>query len=604
MPRLEIELQGHLLIAGGRSAGMGVNQAMVCRRTEHGDVPYIPATALRGAVRIQLEALLRGATQAATGPFPKDNLAEGDTFQARDVVARLFGYSGRASDPGGSQPGILRFSDALPTDPEQARTRLRVRAGVGIDRYTSSAANQRLFFREECSGSSAPLTFLAELTITGQAQPEDLLFLRNAVTTTHAIGSGKSSGGGAVSIRWIDKEHPVRNRVLGDSRTACRARLVCRLLEPAAFGDGGMIGNHLGTELYLRGSTLRGAIAWALLNANRCKADDDTFKALFLNEHNPVSFGDGLPVRSQTEEGRIRPATRRRPRHQQGVEIDILVDELARHRVNRHLEETNQPHYLRPQYGGYKQSTLPARETDDLVRRTRTRVALDRYTGTAAPQKLFSYEYIDPWFGTPDENNALVPVRFVSWIENLGPESAKLLARLQHTTLFVGSGRHTGQGQVQVELTFHGAARDAPKTGGFAQHLEQKVRELALGLNLTIAAEPAPLVLVARSAYLPNRPGDHPLGDWEDRYGTPSACYRNREKVGGYDQRPNQGGYFKPLYEAVGAGSVFVYQPRPGQDLLLSETVWTALRNGVGKETALGCGRFELFEEEKHDGNS
>ncbi|MCP4660334.1 MAG: hypothetical protein GY856_33455, partial [bacterium] len=70
MPRLDITLNGHLLIAGGQASALGVDLATT-RRFEGGCwVPYIPATAVRGAVRIRLESLLRGRRHEVAGPYP------------------------------------------------------------------------------------------------------------------------------------------------------------------------------------------------------------------------------------------------------------------------------------------------------------------------------------------------------------------------------------------------------------------------------------------------------------------------------------------------------------------------------------------------------
>ncbi|HEX9669792.1 MAG TPA: hypothetical protein VGC93_09945, partial [Thermoanaerobaculia bacterium] len=87
MPRLEIQLNGHLLVAGAHPSGLETDLATARRYDGKGWIPYIPATALRGAVRIQLEALLRGASQVGTGPYP----AEDGAGPGNDIVARLFG---------------------------------------------------------------------------------------------------------------------------------------------------------------------------------------------------------------------------------------------------------------------------------------------------------------------------------------------------------------------------------------------------------------------------------------------------------------------------------------------------------------------------------
>ena len=69
MPRLRITLNGPLLIAGGQASPLGVDLSTAQRFDGMDWMPYIPATALRGAVRIQLEALLTGTQRPVVGPY-------------------------------------------------------------------------------------------------------------------------------------------------------------------------------------------------------------------------------------------------------------------------------------------------------------------------------------------------------------------------------------------------------------------------------------------------------------------------------------------------------------------------------------------------------
>src|SRR5947208_3194570 len=136
MPTLEITLQGHLLVAGSRESALGADLATARSFDGRDEVPYIPATALRGAVRMQLEALLLGSGKPAADPYPLER--EGETRepdQFADLVTRLFGFSGREGERHGSREGALRFSDALPVPKDRTRAlaAVRVRPGVELD---------------------------------------------------------------------------------------------------------------------------------------------------------------------------------------------------------------------------------------------------------------------------------------------------------------------------------------------------------------------------------------------------------------------------------------------------------------------------------------
>src|SRR5262245_51067490 len=125
MPRLEIVVHGHLLVAGNQDLALGVDLTTARRFQEGLLVPYIPATALRGAVRMQLEALLAGAGEPGVDPYPLDRGVPPEKLGG--PVARLFGYSGKSGERTHSREGSLRFGDALPTDPLRAIQALRVR---------------------------------------------------------------------------------------------------------------------------------------------------------------------------------------------------------------------------------------------------------------------------------------------------------------------------------------------------------------------------------------------------------------------------------------------------------------------------------------------
>ncbi len=599
MPCLDITLDGHLLIAGGQTTGLGVDLSTT-RRFERGRwIPYIPATAVRGAVRIQLEALLRGARRDATGPYPLD--AGGAGEPAGDPVSRLFGYSGREGERSGSKEGLLRFSDALPVDPDRAVRSLRVRTGVEIDDATASVEEQKLFSRELLELPGEPLIFRASLQIDQEAKAGDVEALRNAVTATFSLGAGKSTGGGEVSIAWRNEAEAVKHRVTGASREATCARVICTLLEPAHFGDGGPRGNHHGTRTYVPGATLRGAIAWALLRHTDTVAEDEGFRALFLAP-DAASFGDAL-LTADGDRPAVRPATLLERREVKIFE-DVLARELARSEVNSRLGREGR--YLRADVRHLRTDPQPARPAARLVRRVRTRVSIDRHTGTSAEGKLFSIEQIEPWLTTSEGDDVPRPATFNSSIEGLTPPAAELLARLAKVPVYVGAGRNHGMGRVALEIRFEDgtdAALDAMEAS--VLRLTEAVagyhREMAAGCGL----EPDPdadsrlyLALVARSDFLLAAGVTHPLAPWQELAGEPARTFLTTDLSGGYNQMPDgSSAPLKTLRAAVGAGSVFVYRVERSRLRDLLRDAQPALRRGIGERRSSGCGRFDLFEE-------
>jgi hypothetical protein len=606
---LEITVQGHLLVAGGQASASGANLTTARRFRAGHLVPYIPATALRGAVRMQLEALLKGDGRGheVVEPYPFD-AADGKAVpDAHAPVARIFGFSGPTGKRNGAGEGAVRFSDAFPIDLVRAEKVLRVRPGLELENFTSTAEDKKLFFREVAEISAEPLVFRANLDIVEPSKLEagDLDLLRAAVETTDSVGAGKAKGGGEVSIRWTEEETPAAVRVQGDPASATRGRLLFTLKEPAHFGDGGPYANHHATRTFIPGATVRGAIAWTLLRNGKTKPADAAFRALFL-EGPPASFGDALLVDDPEAEPTVFSATARQRRGGKAEIENSLVTELARQRINETLADSGL--YLRADDGDDRFDPVAVRPTEGLVRHTRTRVSIDRWTGTAAEGRLFSIDQIDPALSTGNDQKDL-PARFVSWVEGLTPATAGLLAQLAGLTVLIGAGRKHGLGLVELKVSLESEPEEKSfeKVRSLAVSIEKRAAELSKRAGAVAAPATEgrlPLVLVALSDYVPSgKSMSHPLAEPELaqldlNVPEPGRRFLNRGGSGGYDQHPENGAPLKDLLPAVGAGSIFVYSLAEEELQTTRERLLPMLRRGVGQRVESGCGRFGLFQSE------
>lgn len=588
MSRLRITLHGSLLLASDEAGGLGVDAATARRRIAGVEVPYIPATALRGAIRQQLEALLRGADLPATSPYFGDE-PEPKEPKPADLAATLFGYSGPSHERTGSHAGKVRISDALPESPAVAALRLGARAGVAIDPATAGAADKKLFFRQVVEAAREPLVFLAELETT-PLTPEEDRALRAAVATTRAIGGARSAGSGAVEIEWIEGEPSARTRIEGDPETATRARVEIRLVEPCHFGDGGPLGNYQATRTYIPGSTLRGALGWALVRAGQ--KEDDDFRALFFGE---VSFGEALWTPDPTFEPRVTPVTTFWDVVGDRA-FDRLAGELARERVNAELAGSGR--HLAVDRASLRLEPVEApRPSAGLVKLTRTRVSIDRASGTAAATRLFSIEQLEPF------STAGKPTTFVAWIEGLDPAraaAARLLAKLADQRVYLGSGRHHGFGLVELTVSFVAGPPDVSAARSALATFERDVTNeeaAAARLGGLSASErnTVPLALVATSDYLPSSPDHHPLLEIDPSFPAPRRAFIEADLAGGYDEHPNRASALRDLAPALAAGSVFVYELAPERLDSALPALLAAFRRGIGRSIRAGHGRFNLF---------
>lgn len=617
MPTLTITLWGHLLVAAGQAADLGVDLTTARRFDGHQLVPYIPATALRGAIRIQLESLLRGARQSAVGPYP----ASSDSAPS-DPVARLFGYSGPLRQRGQSREGILRFGDALPASAAAASAALAIRPGLEIADHTGTAASSKLFFREVADLAREPLVFSAPLRIRDPNEDErahrsrDLDLLRAAVASTDALGAGKSKGGGSVAIAWSEEAAVASTVLAGDPERAVAVRLTFTLREPAHLGDGGPRGNHHATRAFIPGATVRGALAWALLHAKKLVPESPEFRALFLDATAPLSFGDALLATADEEVPTTRAATLRHRRGDPAAREDTLALELARERVNRLLAGSEL--YLRADDGHLRFEPEKTRSEEGIVRRIRTRVSIDRWHGAAAAGRLFPIEQIEPWLfdeaAVAAEATAgavqAPAARFVSIVEGSGgelPGALRHLALLEGVPVLVGAGRNHGLGEVALEVRFDSALATAEDPLPHLLALGREVDRLATrfarraglkGGSLSPSVT-LPVALVALSDYLPSGGARHPLAEHGLTGGDLDGLAPIRQILqpgasGGYDQTPGHAP-LKDLLPAIGAGSVFVYDIERGRASAFAALL-PQLRRGVGGRIDSGCGRFALLE--------
>ena len=234
--------------------------------------PYIPATALRGALREALEAVLRGSGEHRA-------CAGGDGLDPSGGDAAMTGKAAHGSCELGSEgtpclacrlfgtrraqigPGERAFSGLVLGDASLAReASWTTRPVVAIDRARRSASDQQLVF-QRIPHSVEQLAFIARGRVSDPALAK---YLEVATRATKHIGSGRSRGLGRVELdlAWRNAEPPSHTgaRVVPEGDLLLRVTLTSPMLVGAPTIDG----NHRETRHEIPGSTVRGAIGFAL----------------------------------------------------------------------------------------------------------------------------------------------------------------------------------------------------------------------------------------------------------------------------------------------------------------------------------------------------
>lgn len=601
MKRLTIVVQpddAALLVGGLSSPRHGGHRATARDADER---PVIPASALRGALRLELERLLEAKEVAACSAN-----READPDRACDCpVCRLFGREAGTT-------GSLRLEDArLATDDDSSLLRPR----VGVSRKRRRAVDQHLLFAETTrvlDGKKAGEVFRARASLVPQGPDgaagleEDLSKLKAACRALRFLGSGRAQGLGWVTCRLEEEPEQPSHNEPGRERSGVQAE-VSRSSErevslrfrfeaqaPLHLGLGRPVGAYQPSRDFAPGSTVRGALAYALLEQQLARPEDPRFQRLFPKDEDSRS---GARFGSARAEGHVPCLTRRKCRPGDHV-FDDLVTEVIRRRAAEHsVALALSAPCPEPECKAVKALPWAYRGKQAAPeRRVHTRTALNRRTLTAMDQKLFSIEVLDP------------PVHLVARVSGLDAETAELLSRLDGTDLWLGGKRSQGLGRCRVSVEVD----EEPEADAARQACEVLRGALAAGWKTLREAAPelreellsANEMPVAVVLSEPWRPKDEPLGETlargplsgfkplasfvalteEGRFGA-----REARRWGASDQ-VLQGE--QPPESVAAPGSVYVYAvDRATFDSELTGWVRNG-RRGAGVQAELGWGRF------------
>lgn len=573
---LTVHLKGGLLLGVGEAYQL--NDATLRRD----GAPFIPASALKGAIREQLARL-------------------GDD----EAVAELFGSSGRGvlDQPGrkeryGGGNSRILFSDAELVDGE-VRERFRdgsgyaVRAQVSIDRRSHRSADQRLFHREIVAPFAGDVVFAATVDARGLTEEQERLF-QAAVRAVFAIGAGRTAGLGGVEMRLEDSgSRPPSGKALNVPE-APRIDLVLEAVDPVCIGADRFISNFHTSLAFIPASTLRGAVVTAALEhrgvAGVDQRGDPDFDRLVMNRDTCLRFGNAVPAKSQRAPSAA-PATLRVCKYggERHGHRDTLIRDFARLLLAEHGQFVAPADVCRhPECG---ERLVPAGawfSAAEPQRRVVTRLGMDHRSGRGADGQLFSLELLER--GTC----------FRARLGGVGAAGRELLRDAARHGLRVGHGRGQGYGRMRI-VSAHPVA-DEPledRVKAFDEQVRDAVASVAgqgadageladskaLYLAATLASD---LVVETTSAETAEQAFLKALGldGAEPLYGQVRASQR-----GGFDAMRSGPRSYLPV---VRAGSVLLLRLHADLDRELLDRLQTLEDRGIGaaREQGLGWVRF------------
>ena len=573
---------GGVMVGGYSAVPDGVHGSHAVDR--HGR-PLIPATALRGALREALEALLRGVGESAcSGGDGLDPTQSEKGAVALPCVldnggrckpCRLFGTQRAALGEGERAFSALVLGDA---HAEPGAVGWNIRPGIGIARRSRSAEDGRLFMQRTPSTPGQSFTAHGRLL-----DPELQKYFEAAVRTTKHIGAGRSRGLARVDMEptW---QAPARSAVTLAAKGDIRVRVT--LLAPASIGAPVVHPSLRETRDEIPGAALRGAIGFALAEVLDDPNRDEPFQELVGTQG--ASFGFLFPVDSEGSTAGlsgplpITAAACKQHGRAHGV-IDTLLDRLAAALVTdaAQVDAVERTTLSECKECGQPLRTLAGwrRRSSPIPTRTITRVSLDRAHASAGDGLLFSQMLLEA--GTV----------FEGVIRDVPERGRAHLARALALPLSLGRGRSAGWGRVKVEAL--ASTKLAPlkdRASGFDAALRAHLRKA--GLTEERVGRLIPITLMSSLITEGEDDGEALLLRGLEG----ATCFhkaRRFSREGGWDQR--QRGMEPAL--ATAAGSIFVIDLGPGRawkDVL--PWIERIEQQGIGARSHQGYGRAMAFD--------
>jgi CRISPR/Cas system CSM-associated protein Csm3 (group 7 of RAMP superfamily) len=551
------------LLVGGWSQDATADGVTAHRQDQHQRADcFVTGSALRGAMRIAFEQVLRGAGQTACAPTARPGAGASCTCR----VCSLFGNVG--------QEGLLQVGPAFRDQGRQGgRLQLHLRHGVAIDRHTGSAADQRLF-QHRVAAPVGEVVLRAAISFSRPPKPAEIDDLRLAASLVEGLGSGAARGLGHVRLELREERMPASACAGSVPDKATGLAVILEAVTPFHVGTGRSRPFFLPSLSHVPGSALRGAVGTSL--AALGLEHEPGFRMLCgLDGHRGASFGDATPWMNGRPAIRPRSLLRCRNSRCDATSGSQLARALAAIELG---SATASEVFAKPsRCEKCGERTQPVDAFDAPARRLWTRVALDRHTASAADQQLHAMEVVEA---------GAEPLLLRAEVHGLDTQSLAILKRLQGRHVAVGHGRGVGLGRMRLCLELIPATGEALLRW---QMLQQSVARQRPGHR-----EPAQnwVVLLATGPWTRDCGGEHPL---HDRAGHELVrCYPVRGVVSGFDL---QAGRERMRRHAWLPGTVFVYRcaAPPSAESLQRLQEQGAL--GCGPSAVRGEGRFEVNPE-------
>lgn len=592
MYRFTFEAESGVLI-GGQTSSLTMDK-VTAQRMDVGDKPpYLPASALKGAMRIEFERLLRSwqvpvQVPVCDGSNPKTMCRP---TNEPCLACSLFGTFGR-------RPGKLRFHDAMLTSGWRPGS-FEMRTGVSLSRALRRAQPQRLF---DFEATPAGLKFEAFITVLEKLSPQEKDLFEKALGWWQqeglSIGGSRSRGMGKLRLR-VD---PIQDETIKKPPTFS-GQVDHRWLYLITFSPEGepvRVSPPKPSPYFLRsypfipGSTIRGALAYALLREGM---DERELGQLFL--HDPPFFSHLYPGGFFL----LPPATavqcKKESRH---GSFDLLAYQFLSKwglKQGGRVNALERLHTVMENCPRCRSGLTAAEAFTDVTKHLFIKLALNRSLMRAEPGMFYIYETL--WQRTAFQG--------VLWASQ---EQVDTLARKEPGKTFwsregvlVGGARSKGFGRGSVQIAPL-VTTELGHEGGVENRMEEFNKRLtsvaqALGLDDALAGRLFFTLNLMTDLALP---AGQTLKEMLEPFGWQWETAALRwTKIGGFNEKS---GVSKPLVSALERGGVVLLSVPQSEKQTVMRTLTRLETEGLGllRDYGLGwvrtCHEFHYSAEVLH----
>jgi CRISPR/Cas system CSM-associated protein Csm3 (group 7 of RAMP superfamily) len=368
--------------------GVSANPAYDSITALDDDLPYLTATAVKGALRMEFEAFVRGIGELKICELDTDFRGCG---KDECMSCKLFG--------GGDKEGKLRFNAAFIKDSknlfpdEDKKVRKEIlekgrREGVSISRTLGKAKEQSYYSTLTFPNMKDVLPILFETHIDIQESLDDNeykyldTFFSFLYRTGIFLGSRKSVGLGNFKIEYDIPDHFEHAKQIDTTKKELSLfRVKLKTHEPLVVGN---LKNQyiIDTLPYIPASTMGGSIGFAFIKNG---IPDDIVRELFIDKHtfSPFHFYVETPYPKPT-------SMRRKKGDEKTVKDTLLVDYIVKRAINKgKFPEVEKLFELL-----YRENLRPVPICEQPTTSYNTKVAIGRSLQKTKEEMLYSMELI------------------------------------------------------------------------------------------------------------------------------------------------------------------------------------------------------------------